>query len=239
MLFVIPQWWINPWVHPVSLSLCDVITAYFLFHLFVSSSMIHHTRLIGTSLYVGCPWIIIVVLFELLRKYLSFLHVCCLELFVYFSVTSSSCLVWWHWLQAVFLYLTKQVFAYCSWVLICLAWVAIAGIFSHSAHCFSIPLHPPRLSSTCSQFLFFFSFIISFFSVFGFYSCLLACCLAFNWKLILFTQEDNLSKHCFFSPLVLIPHSQRCRIWLTQSSFQENIPCHNTVYCVYMDSVTL
>jgi len=106
----------------------------------------------------------------------------------------------------------------------------------------SLLLHsprPPRLSSTCSQFLFFFSFIISFFFVFGFYSCLLACCFAFNWKLILFTQEDNLTKHCFFSPVVLIPRSQRYRIWLSQSSFQETIPCHNTVYCVYMDSESL
>ena len=55
-----------------------------------------------------------VVPFELVRKYLSFLLVFCPELVFYFSVTSGSRLVWWHWLWAVFSLLTKQVFTYFS-----------------------------------------------------------------------------------------------------------------------------
>ena len=117
------------------------------FYLCLSSSMIDHNWPIGQSngaqvftlavpglsLFVVCSSIWMV------KKYLSFMLVSCLELFFYFSVTSGSGLIWRLWLWAVFSYLTKQVFAYFSGVWICLAWVAIAGIFSHSAHCFSIP----------------------------------------------------------------------------------------------------
>ena len=49
---------------------------------------------------------------------------------------------------------------------------------------------------------------------------------------ILFPKVDNLTKHCFFSPLVLIPHFQIYHLRMSQSSFQRNVACRNTVCCV-------
>ena len=143
------------------------------FYLCLSSSMIDHNWPIGQSngaqvftlavpglsLFVVCSSIWMV------KKYLSFMLVSCLELFFYFSVTSGSGLIWRLWLWAVFSYLTKQVFAYFSGVWICLAWVAIAGIFSHSAHCFSIPparpVSPQHVLSSSSSFPSLFPSILS------------------------------------------------------------------------------
>jgi len=75
--------------------------------------------------------------------------------FVYFSVTICSrlvwskiiktSLVWWHWLRTVFSYLTKQAFPYFPfgfWFV--LAWMAIARTFSHSAHL--LPERRPGMS---------------------------------------------------------------------------------------------
>ena len=104
----------------IPISLCDAIAvSFFLFHLFLSTSVIHHhyplaNMLIvqksfslavpGLSLFVACSP------FELFRKCLQFLLVYGLELFVYFSVTSCSRLVWWHSLQVVFSCLISRYF---------------------------------------------------------------------------------------------------------------------------------
>ena len=100
----------------------------------------------GLLLFLVCSFIWIV-------QKIPAIFVCLWSEIICFSVTTWTwrCLVWWHCLQAVFSYLTKQVYIIhiflLVWVLICLAWVAIARIFSHSSQliCFSSPppLPPP------------------------------------------------------------------------------------------------
>ena len=98
----------------------------------------------GLLLFLVCSFIWIV-------QKIPAIFVCLWSEIICFSVTTWTwrCLVWWHCLQAVFSYLTKQVYIIhiflLVWVLICLAWVAIARIFSHSSQliCFSSPPPPP------------------------------------------------------------------------------------------------
>ena len=89
--------------------------------------------------------------------------------------------------------------------------------------CSSIPSPPPQLVLSSSSFPPLFP---SFLSLASSAVCL-PDCLELNWNIV-----DNLTKHCFLNPVVLIPCSQRCCSRLSQPSWKTNIACHNTVYCV-------
>ena len=107
---------------------------------------------------VCCFCLLLVVPFELFTKYLPFLLICGLELFIHFSVTSWSDLVLWHSLRAVFFFFSSFFLFFLFLLLlllICLAWVAIARKFSHSAPMLPPPCHSHNYVDNLTKHCFF------------------------------------------------------------------------------------
>ena len=201
--------------------------SFFLFHFFSFFSPLRTGPLVSRSsnsaqffmfavpelLFVVCRPIWIVQIIPVIFACLLF------KLVFYFSVTSRSCLLWWHSLRAVFLHLTKLAFPYFSFAF----WLVWHGwqLPEYSAIqliCFSIPPSPHLFKVP----LFLFHHYSHFFCLWllQLFACLTALCAIDT----LFTQVENLTKYCFFSPVVLIPCFERyclSKLRLSQTSFKK------------------
>ena len=126
------------------------------------------------------------------------------------------------WLDRGLIYMWEEFINVLRWPCV-VDWTLKSSYYYYSSCVRPSPSPPPQLVLSSSSFPPLFP---SFLSLASSAVCL-PDCLELNWNIV-----DNLTKHCFLNPVVLIPCSQRCCSRLSQPSWKTNIACHNTVYCV-------